>query len=93
MKEPPITFLPSIRLLTPKLFTEVFTNKRMRIQVSRIMRVFSGEESCIISLGQITAQKRESQTMAAKLVAGTSQFCLISLYTERPEQLPTCIAG
>src|SRR5271165_3320957 len=46
VKEPPITFLPRIRLLTPKLFAEVFTNERMGIEMPRIMRIFSSEESC-----------------------------------------------
>jgi hypothetical protein len=44
MKEPPVTFLPSIRLLTPELFAKVFTNERMRIQMPRIMRIFPSEE-------------------------------------------------
>jgi len=46
MKEPPITFLPGVGLLTPELLAKVFTNERMRIQLSRIMRIFSGEEAC-----------------------------------------------
>ena len=41
MIEPPITFVPRIRLLTPELFAKVFTNERMRIEMSRIMRIFS----------------------------------------------------
>ena len=44
--EPPIAFLPSVCSLNPKLFAEVFTNERMRIQIPRIMRIFLGEESC-----------------------------------------------
>ena len=44
--EPPIAFLPSLRSLTPKLFAKVFTNKRMRIQMPRIVRIFRSEESC-----------------------------------------------
>jgi hypothetical protein len=46
IEQPPVTFLPSIGLLTPKLFAKIFTNERMRIEMSRIMRIFSGEESC-----------------------------------------------
>jgi hypothetical protein len=46
MKEPPVTFLPGIRLLTPELFAKVFTNQGMRIQLSGIMRIFTGEEPC-----------------------------------------------
>src|ERR1700747_2236372 len=42
--EPPITFLPSIRLLTMELFAKRLTNQRMRIQLSGIMRILSGEE-------------------------------------------------
>jgi hypothetical protein len=44
MIEPPIAFLPSLGLLTPELFAKVFTNQRMRIELARIMRIFSGEE-------------------------------------------------
>src|SRR5262249_208309 len=44
--EAPITFLPSVRLLAPELFTKVFTNQRMSIQLPRIMRIFSREKSC-----------------------------------------------
>src|ERR1700722_12896755 len=46
MKEPLIAFLPRSRLLTSKLFAKVFTNERVRIQLPRIMRIFSCEESC-----------------------------------------------
>jgi hypothetical protein len=46
IKESPITFAPHVGLLTPELFPKVFTNERMRIQIRRIMRVFSREESC-----------------------------------------------
>jgi hypothetical protein len=42
MEQPPITFLPSIRLLNPKLFAKVFTNERMGIKIARIVRIFSG---------------------------------------------------
>jgi hypothetical protein len=44
--EPPITFLPGLRLLTPELFAKILPNQRMGIQLSRIMRIFSGKESC-----------------------------------------------
>ena len=39
--QPPVAFLPSIRLLTPELFAKVFTDKRMRIEMPRIVRIFS----------------------------------------------------
>ena len=42
--EPLIAFLPSLGSLTTKLFAKVFTNERMRIQMSTIMRIFSREE-------------------------------------------------
>jgi hypothetical protein len=41
-----IAFLPSLGSVTLELFAEVFTNERMRIQMPRIMRIFSSEESC-----------------------------------------------
>ena len=44
--DPPIAFLPRIRLLVPKLFSKVFANERMRIQTPTIMRIFSSDESC-----------------------------------------------
>src|SRR6202011_2270125 len=46
MEEPSITFLPRVRLFTAELFTKVFANQRMRIQLPRIMQIFSCEESC-----------------------------------------------
>ena len=46
MIEPPIAFLPSVRLLSPQLFAKVFTNERMRIEIARIVRIFSCEEPC-----------------------------------------------
>jgi len=45
VKEPPVAFLPRIRLSTPELFAKVFTNERMGIEISRIVRIFSREES------------------------------------------------
>jgi hypothetical protein len=45
MEEPPIAFLPSLSSFTPKLFAEVFTNERKRIELSGIMRIFSREKS------------------------------------------------
>jgi hypothetical protein len=44
--EPPIAFIPSLALLAPKLFAKVFPNERVRIEISRIMRIFPSEESC-----------------------------------------------
>jgi hypothetical protein len=46
MIEPPITFLPSVSPLTSKLLAKVFTNEWMRIEMSRIVWIFSREESC-----------------------------------------------
>jgi hypothetical protein len=43
--ETPVTFLPSLRALIPKLFAKVFTNKRMRIQMPRMVGIFVSEES------------------------------------------------
>src|SRR5580704_3094810 len=40
VKEPLVTFLPRVRLLIPKLLAKVFAHERMRIQLSRIMRIF-----------------------------------------------------
>jgi hypothetical protein len=44
--EPPIAFLPRLGALTLELFAKVFTNQRMRIEMPRIIRIFSGKESC-----------------------------------------------
>ena len=41
---------------------------------------FAATNIPVISIGQIAAQQCQSETMAAELVAGTSQFRLISLY-------------
>src|SRR5262249_27077080 len=43
--EPPITFLPGLRLLTPELFAKAFANERMSIQLHRIMCIFASEDS------------------------------------------------
>ena len=54
VKEPPVAFLPRIRLSTPELFAKVFTNERMGIEISRIVRIFSREESlALLSLERI----------------------------------------
>jgi hypothetical protein len=42
--KPPITLHPSTGLLSPKLFTEIFTDKRMSIETPRIVRIFSCEK-------------------------------------------------
>ena len=39
--EPPVTFSPSLSSFTPKLFAKVFTNERMRIEMPRIVEIFS----------------------------------------------------
>jgi hypothetical protein len=44
--ESPIAFLPSVPQLTPKLFPEIFTNERVRIQMSRVVRIFRSKELC-----------------------------------------------
>jgi hypothetical protein len=46
VKEALIAFLPSLGSLTSKLFAKVFTDQRMRVEMSRIMRIFTSEESC-----------------------------------------------
>jgi hypothetical protein len=46
VKEPLIAFLPSLGSLTPELFPKVFTNQRMGVEMSRIVRIFTSEESC-----------------------------------------------
>jgi hypothetical protein len=43
VKEPPVAFLPGIRLLNPELFAKVFANQRMPIEISRIKRIFARE--------------------------------------------------
>jgi hypothetical protein len=57
VKEPPITFPPRIRLLTPELFAKVFTNERMGIEISHEERetrrdefVTSALSPCVIRL-------------------------------------------
>jgi hypothetical protein len=45
-KEPPIAFFPSVRSLIPQLFSKKLTNKRVRVQILRITRIFSSEELC-----------------------------------------------
>jgi|ERR1700733_2955685 len=44
VKEPPIAFLASLDSLTPELFAKIFTHERMRIELSRIIRVFFRKE-------------------------------------------------
>jgi hypothetical protein len=44
--EPPIAFLPRLGALTLELFAKVFTNQRMRVQLSSILRIFLGKEFC-----------------------------------------------
>jgi hypothetical protein len=38
---PPITFLPGFASLIPKRFAKVFTNERVRVEMSGITRIFS----------------------------------------------------
>jgi hypothetical protein len=40
--EPPVTFLPSLRSSAPQLFTKIFTDERMGVQISAMMRIFTG---------------------------------------------------
>ena len=42
--EPPIAFLPSLGSLTLKLLAKIFANERMRVQIPRIIGIFSGEK-------------------------------------------------
>jgi hypothetical protein len=44
--QPPVTFLPGIRLPIPELVAKVVTDKRMNIEMPGIVRIFSREESC-----------------------------------------------
>ena len=44
MIEPLIAFLPGFGSLTAKLFAKVFTNERMRIDMSKMVRIFGREE-------------------------------------------------
>jgi hypothetical protein len=44
VKEPPIAFLPGLASFTPELFAKVFANERMRIELSRMMRILGSEE-------------------------------------------------
>jgi hypothetical protein len=46
MVQAPVAFLPGIRLPIPELFAKVFTDKWMSIEMSRIVGIFSHEESC-----------------------------------------------
>jgi hypothetical protein len=46
VKEPSVAFLPSLRSFAPKLLAKVLANQRMRIEMSRIMRIFPREELC-----------------------------------------------
>jgi hypothetical protein len=46
VKEPSVAFLPSLRSFTPKLLAEVLANQRVRIEMSRIMRIFPSEKLC-----------------------------------------------
>ena len=81
MIKPPIAFLPTLSLLTPKLFAKIFTNERMGIQMPRIMRIFSPRgvllfltwrESFATRLGSnqlMTLSGQESQAISAELQA------------------------
>jgi hypothetical protein len=46
VKEALIAFLPSLRSSAPKLFAKIFANERMRIELSRIVQIFSSQKSC-----------------------------------------------
>ena len=52
MIEPPIAFFPSLGLLTPKLFTKVFANERMRVEMAAIVRIFRRKESSLFLIWQ-----------------------------------------
>jgi hypothetical protein len=45
VKEPPIACLPSFGSLTLQLYAKVFTNERMRIEISSTVRIFPSEKS------------------------------------------------
>jgi len=44
--EAPIAFLPSLSALIPELFAKKFPDKRVRIEMFSIMRIFARKESC-----------------------------------------------
>jgi hypothetical protein len=62
--------------------------------VSKVFRhVFAAANISIISIGQITAQQRKSETMASKLIAGDPQLSLTPFNPQCSEQLRTGDAG
>ena len=62
--------------------------------VSKMFRhLFAATKISIISIGQIAAQKRQSEAVPSELVAGGSQLGLIPFNTQRSEQLRTGITG
>ena len=66
----------------------------MSYVVSEACRYFAAVTNIsVISIGQITAQKSQSETMAVELVASSSQLRLMAIDAQRAEQLRTGIAG
>jgi len=66
----------------------------MSYVVSETCRYFAAATNIsVISIGQITAQKSQSETMAVELVASSSQLRLMAIDAQRSEQLRTGIAG
>ena len=62
--------------------------------VSKTFRYFFATTNIsIVSIAQIAAQQRQSETMATELVAGTSQFLFVPLNAQRSQQLRTGLAG
>src|SRR6516165_12547053 len=62
--------------------------------VSEAFRHFSATANiAIVGICQIAAQERQSKTMTAKIVAGTSQLRFMSLYPQCLEQVSSSIAG
>ena len=56
MVETPIAFLPGLGLLTPKLFTKVLANERMRIEMARLCGSFPARSPALLNLVRIGRQ-------------------------------------
>jgi hypothetical protein len=62
--------------------------------VSEVFRhVFAAANIPAISIGQITAQERQSKAMAAEIVAGISQLRFPTFDAERSQQFCTSVTG
>ena len=65
MIEPPIAFLPSVRLSAPELAAEVFTNERMRVEIAQDYAGLRerGVLLFLTSLGSFATQLGSNQLM------------------------------